>query len=392
MGSSPERCCASYLITEAPTSRSDNLGFRIVRQADDQTQTDKSVPIVAKGDAPPAPPAAGASKTDSLGMKLVPVPAGEFLMGNSHSAAEEVALFGHYQVKLNADNFKDEYPRHRVRITKPFYMGVYHITVGQFRQFVDDTSYKTDGEKSGKAWGYDAASGNRLEGPQYTWRKTGFEQSDDHPVVNVSWNDAMAFCQWLSRKTGQTYRLPTEAEWEYACRAGTTTRYASGDDPETLATVANVGDAALKVKFPTDVTIRASDGYVFTSPVGQFLPNAFGLYDMHGNAWQWCADWYADTYYASSHHRRPQRAGFRHLPHHPRRLLGQLTGPSLRRVSQPKGPRLGHDVLRLPRGPHVRRGAGCPAETESAHHAGRGVSPRAGFPASRAPGPQRPGF
>ena len=140
----------------------------------------------------------------------------------------------------------------------------------------------------------------RLKGPQFTWRKTGFEQTDDHPVVNVTWNDAMAFCEWLSHKTGQTYRLPTEAQWEYACRAGTTTRYSSGDDPETLATVGNVGDAAFKALFPNDFTINASDGYPFTSPVGQFLPNAFGLYDMHGNAWQWCADWYADNYYAAS--------------------------------------------------------------------------------------------
>ncbi len=109
-------------------------------------------------------------------------------------------------------------------------------------------------------------------------------------MVNVSWNDAVAFCKWLSRKEGKTYRLPTEAEWEYACRAGTTTRYYSGDDPETLAKVANVADATVKAKFPDwKWTIKASDGYVFTAPVGQFKPNAFGLYDMHGNVWQWCA-------------------------------------------------------------------------------------------------------
>ena len=110
-------------------------------------------------------------------------------------------------------------------------------------------------------------------------------------MVNVSWNDAVAFCKWLSRKEGKTYRLPTEAEWEYACRAGTTTRYHNGDDPETLAKVGNVADAAAKAKFPDwKHTIKASDGYVFTAPVGQFQPNAFGLYDMHGNAWQWCSD------------------------------------------------------------------------------------------------------
>ena len=120
-------------------------------------------------------------------------------------------------------------------------------------------------------------------------------------MVNVSWNDAVAFCSWLSRKEGSVYRLPTEAEWEYACRAGTTTRYYSGDDPETLAKVGNVSDATAKAKFPEwKCAIKASDGYVFTAPVGKFQPNAFGLYDMHGNAWQWCADWHSREYYAAS--------------------------------------------------------------------------------------------
>jgi len=102
-------------------------------------------------------------------------------------------------------------------------------------------------------------------------------------------------------KENKTYRLPAEAEWEHACRAGTTTRYSSGDDPETLTKVGNVADATAKAKFPDWTwTIKASDGYVFTSPVGSFQPNAFGLYDMHGNAWQWCADWYGEEYYAAS--------------------------------------------------------------------------------------------
>jgi formylglycine-generating enzyme required for sulfatase activity len=187
-----------------------------------------------------------------------------------------------------------------VRITRPFYLGTYHATRGQFRQFVEATDYKTDGEKDGKgAYGW---NGDKFEQKaEYTWRNVGFEQTDEHPVVNVSWNDAKAFCDWLSGKEGKTYGLPSEAEWEYACRAGTTTRYYSGDDPETLAQVANVADATAKAKFPNwKYRINASDGFVFTAPVGSFRPNAFGLYDMHGNAWQWCADWYGAEYYATS--------------------------------------------------------------------------------------------
>ena len=160
-----------------------------------------------------------------------------------------------------------------MRITKPFYLGTYHVTRGQFRQFVKDTGYKTDAEKGRQAGGLWAGTLTRRSigfNEKYSWRNAGFEQTDEHPVVNVSWNDAVAFCKWLSRKEGKTYRLPTEAEWEYACRAGTTTRYYSGDDPETLAKVGNVADATVKAKFPDwKCTIKASDGYVFTAPVGQ---------------------------------------------------------------------------------------------------------------------------
>lgn len=141
-----------------------------------------------------------------------------------------------------------------MRITKPFYLGAYEVTVGEFRKFVEDSGYKTDAEKDGiDSWAFNTKTGKlEPEGrkPEYTWRNPGWEQTDDHPVVNVTWNDAVAFCEWLSRKEGATYRLPTEAEWEYACRAGTTTRFWSGDDPETLAAAGNVRDATAKAKFP----------------------------------------------------------------------------------------------------------------------------------------------
>jgi formylglycine-generating enzyme len=246
--------------------------------------------------------------TNSIGMKLTLIPAGEFKMGSGESPEATATFFkkDFDMYFMTADFFKDEYPQHRVRITKPFYLGTYHVTRGQFRHFVKDSGYKTDAEKEdGRgAAGWDAEKKTIAEtdfNNVYSWRNAGFPQTDEHPVVNVSWNDAVAFCKWLSKKEGNTYRLPTEAEWEYACRAGTTTRYYSGDDPKTLVKVANVADATAKAKFSDwSWTIKVNDGYVFTSPVGQFKPNAFGLYDMHGNAWQWCADCYGEDYYGKS--------------------------------------------------------------------------------------------
>ena len=140
----------------------------------------------------------------------------------------------------------------------------------------------------------------RIATPSTTGCNPGFPQTDDHPVVNVTWNDAVAFCQWLSRKEGKTYRLPTEAEWEYACRAGTDTRYSNGDDPKQLAQVANVQDDAGREKFPHVQEIFVPKDGQLTSAVGGLAPNKLGLYDMHGNVWQWCADWYGEDYYAKS--------------------------------------------------------------------------------------------
>ena len=239
--------------------------------------------------------------TNSLGMKLVLIPAGEFTMGNRHTAEDEAKAFQPYGLAFSAGAFDMEYPPHRVRITQPFYLGAYHVTRGQFRQFVEATHYRTDAEKDSNGSSGYISDGAFEQKPQFNWRNPGFAQTDEHPVVEVSWNDANAFCEWLSRKEAVTYRLPTEAQWEYACRAGTTTRYYSGDDPETLTQVANVADATAKAQFPDSKhTINGSDGYPFTAPVGQFRPNAFGLYDMHGNACQWCSDRYGAAYYATS--------------------------------------------------------------------------------------------
>ena len=229
------------------------------------------------------------------------------MMGGEKSAANTAAFFnkiGDFRSRAARGRVRrclsrHEYPQHHVYITKPFYLGIYTVSRGQFRQFVKDTGYKTDAEKREKP-GPDLKYEGDIYNPHCSWRNPGFKQTDEHPVVNVDWDDAAAFCKWLSKKESKTYRLPTEAEWEYACRAGTTTRYYSGDDPESLAKVGNVADAAFKAEYPYMAAIKASDAYVYTAPVGSFKPNAFGLYDMHGNVFQMCADWFSQKYYAES--------------------------------------------------------------------------------------------
>ena len=238
--------------------------------------------------------------TNSIGMSFRLIPAGEFMMGSAKSAEEIVRLF-----HLDEDDARfhaDEHPQHPIRITKPLYLGVHEVTVGQFRSFVDASGYRTEVEKDGRGgWGYDAKT-RRLERhkPTWTWRNVGLTQTDDHPVVNVTWNDAVAFCRWLSDKEGVTCRLPTEAEWECACRAGTVTMYYHGDNSEGLTQIGNMADGTAQAKSSSWMTIAARAGSVLTTPVGQFRPNGFGLCDTHGNVWEWCQDWYAEDYYVAS--------------------------------------------------------------------------------------------
>jgi formylglycine-generating enzyme len=228
--------------------------------------------------------------TDSLGMKLVLIRKGEFQMGS--------------------EELPSELPIHKVRITKEFYLASHPVTVGQFKAFVKDSGYKTDAEKDGKgAVGFDVDTRWFATKPEYTWRKPGFEQAEDHPVVCVNWHAADAFCKWLSKKEGKTYRLPTEAEFEYAARAGTTTRFSSGEEDASLKGFANLADEALLTKMDKKIALQGApkgnqsagiakwnDGYPFTSPVGKFKPNRWGLHDMHGNVWTWCNDWAINRY------------------------------------------------------------------------------------------------
>jgi formylglycine-generating enzyme required for sulfatase activity len=213
----------------------------------------------------------------SLGMKFAWCPAGSFQMG---SPASEVGR-------------DDDELQHTVWLSEGFWLGQTEVTRGQFSRFVSAKGYVTECERDGKGgYGFDS-EGNWLQRPVYTWRNAGFSQTDDHPVVNVSWNDAAAFCEWLSRTEGKRFRLPTEAEWEYACRAGTNSAYYNGNDPESLTQVGNVADSTAKKKHPEYSAVSTNDGYVYTCPVGLFRANSLNLFDMHGNLFEWCSDWYA---------------------------------------------------------------------------------------------------
>jgi sulfatase modifying factor 1 len=289
-----------------------------------QAQTPTPVPAQAPAPAASAGSTASSATTaaladqrNSLGMSFVSVPAGEFWMGNGDSPAALAAAFPSIDAS-RINGLGDESPRHLVRITRPFELGQFEVTVGQFRAFLQASGHVPESIADGTGgYGYnpdyDPATTVRhdaFEGrhPRYSWANPGFAQSDAHPVTNVTWRDAQAMAQWLSRSEGRVYRLPTEAEWEYAARAGTTTRYPNGDPPESLLGSANVFAAETAQLWPQwqAQSLSLPDGQRFTAPVGSFAPNAWGLYDMIGNVWEWCADWHDDTYYASSPRDDPQ--------------------------------------------------------------------------------------
>ena len=190
-------------------------------------------------------------------------------MGSSEEEIEKL-LEAQVLTKFHIKGVPGEGPQHTVTLTKPIGLSTHEVTRGQFRQFVEATGYKTDAEKNGTGTG---SKGGRA--PEFRWNTPlGFdtEQTDDHPVVNVSWNDAVAFCEWLSEKEGVTYRLPTEAEWEFACRAGNSGRFSFGNDETRLGDYAWYGQQG------------------GTKPVGEKASNPLGLFDLHGNVWEWCGD------------------------------------------------------------------------------------------------------
>jgi formylglycine-generating enzyme required for sulfatase activity len=207
-----------------------------------------------------APP--GKAIVNSIDMKLAPIPAGKFLMGSPTAEAER----------------DSEELQHEVVITQPFYMGVHEVTQAQYQRVVGTNASHFNAKNGG--------------GP-------------DHPVEQVRWKDAVEFCNRLSnlpaeKDAGRVYRLPTEAEWEYACRAGSATVFHCG---AALSTEANCNG-----NYPYGTTSKGP--YLQkTAKVGSYAPNAWGLYDMHGNVSEWCSDWYDPDYYRLSPKEEPKGPG-----------------------------------------------------------------------------------
>ena len=305
---------AEKSVTQRPYLRNegeaDLLDHAILPVAKGRTTLTSLEPRPATGGRRAKP---GAVTTNSLGMKLVMIPSGEFLMGGDEDGLMVLERFEY----TTREEIADQYPLHRVRITKPFLIGAHEVTLGQFLSFYHEAwKGRLDCERDGRGGSGWTGGAKWLQQRNFTPWSWGFSgQTMDHPAVNVSWNDAAAFCAWLSKKEGKSYRLPTEAEWEYACKAGTKTRYWFGDDPEQLVRHENGPDQAYRAKNPdgsstvakrgTDTKIpfphlRGNDGYKFTAPAGSFDANPFGLFDMHGNVQEWVADWHAAGTYANS--------------------------------------------------------------------------------------------
>jgi len=189
----------------------------------------------------------------------------------------------------------DEKPVHGVCVDD-FYMGEHEVTVGEFREFVNETAYKTEAEK-GKGCFYWTGSQLKMFRSIY-WDNPDFSQTEENPVTCVSWNDATEYIKWKKKKTGLNYRLPTEAEWEYAMREGGKSRRFAGFSKEgDLFLYANFCDVNCSFAWKTN---DQNDGYQYTAAVKSYRPNSLGLYDMSGNVWEWVLDWYDKDYYNHS--------------------------------------------------------------------------------------------
>ncbi len=223
---------------------------------------------------------AGRTFRDSLrsggtGPEMVVVPAGTYQMGSpSYEGGRD----------------DDEGPVHQVTIAEPFAVGVYEVRREEYAQFVEATGYA-----GGNAcWTYEG--GEWADRAGRSWRDAGYRQSGQHPVVCVNWEDARAYAAWLSRQTGQGYRLLSEAEWEYVARGGTATARYWGEGETGQCRHANGADATAKREHPDWTTVACTDGHARTAPVGSYAENGYGLYDVLGNVWEWVADCWHESY------------------------------------------------------------------------------------------------
>jgi formylglycine-generating enzyme len=212
--------------------------------------------------------------------QLVIIPPGTFTMGSPET--EEGREIGEIQ--------------HKVTVSNAFAIGKNPVTKGEFRKFVSETGYNA----KGKCFSMDA-QGNPSESELYNWETPGFGQKDNEPVVCVNAMDAEAYAIWLSKTTGKSYRLPSEAEYEYAARAGTTTARYWGQSQDDGCAFAN-GDGYEAQNVFKGKMAKCNDGFIYTSPVGNYKPNAYGLNDMLGNVWVWLADCWHDGYSGAPDH------------------------------------------------------------------------------------------
>jgi len=214
--------------------------------------------------------------------EMVVIPAGRFVMGAAPGEEEREAL---------SDEFRNRsQPQHAVDV-RSFSVGKFEVTRGQYRVFAETTGRGSDGCFVWTGDGFE-------KDPIKDWRNSGYAQNDAHPVVCVSWDDASAYVRWLGQKTGRNYRLLTEAEWEYAARAGTTTARFWGDAANMSCGYANGADVTTHAQVPGAgnwPAANCNDRYAYTAPVGSYRANSFGLFDMLGNVWEWTQDcWNGD--------------------------------------------------------------------------------------------------
>lgn len=209
--------------------------------------------------------------------EMVKVPADTYVMGDSTGEGRD-----------------NELPARPTTISAPFAISKFPVTVKQFQAFVKASGYTTKAERNPKegCWGIrDDVTIGWL--PNQNWNNNNLKQEENHPVVCVTWNDASEYVQWLAKTTGFRYRLPSEAEWEYAARAGEEGKYYFGDDSGDVCEHINHADYQMIRAWDADTGVsECDDGFLYTSPVGSYPANRFGLYDMYGNVWEWVADCY----------------------------------------------------------------------------------------------------